>query len=515
MPVLASESTSLASTGKFRRLRLSLVIFIASTLLYCALVSVRIGRHLWFDELLTYYIARADNLELARRWDLIPPLLHVLAHRSLVLSRLIWPAGNPLAIRLPSVVAFYFGSVALYAFSVRRFGYAFASLPVLFLWYSPTFQYSSEARPYALLCCFFCLLLLFWDLATTGYRRTLVLPAVALASLGLLISHVLAPLSLLPFAVAELVRYLKRRRPDYPLWAALFLPLFATVSYLPLLRNYGTIGHYPVAFQASLSTWAVYYARTIAGILLCVAVAILAAYLVSRHPQLPRYFSWKSPTVALFGTLALVPVLVDSIMLRDQAPFWGRYAITSAVAIYWLAAWPISAAFRNAVRPGVLAASAACLLLIGQRVVVPLAQQHLHPTPENVAVFSAIRPELPIVAASGLTFTEMGQYETPAILSRLFYLRDRQAALRFANATLFEDLDRFQQEFHTPGTVDSFAAFTRDHSHFLVFGTLDYPEDWLLRKLISEHARIVPLGTFNTPYKDKTLYEIWLRQSEP
>ena len=510
MPVLAPESTRLASTGKLRTRRLFLALFTAATLLYGALVSVRAGRHLWFDELLTYYIARAANLEIARRWDLIPPLLHVLAHRSLVLSQLIWPAGNPLAIRLPSVVAFYFASVALYAFSARRLGYAFACLPVLFLWYSPTFQYSTEARPYALLCCFFCLLLFFWDLAATGVRRAVVLPAIALVSLGLLLSHVLAPLSLLPFAAAELVRYLERRRPDYPLWAALFLPLFATISYLPLVRSYGTIGHYPAAFQASLSTWAVYYARTLAGILVCAALAVLAAYLVNRHAQFPRHFAWKSPAFALFGTLALVPVLVDSIMLRDQAPFWGRYAITSAVAIYWLAAWPISAAFRHAVRPGILAASAACLLLVGQRIIFPLVQQHRHPVPDNVAVFATIQPELPIVAASGLTFTEMGQYETPAILSRLFYLRDRNAALRFANATLFEDLDRFQQEFHTPGTVDSFTAFTRDHTHFLVFGTRDYPEDWLLRELASEQARIVPLGTFNTPYKDKSLYEVWL-----
>ena len=134
-----------------------------------------------------------------------------------------------------------------------------------------------------------------------------------------------------------------------------------------------------------------------------------------------------------------------------------------------------------------------------------------NPPPRNAAALSSIQPALPIVAASGLTFIEMGHYENPKLVSRLFYLMDYHAAVRFAHATLFEDMDRYQSAFHLPGRVESLSTFTREHSHFLVFGTFDYPEDWLLRKLAAEGASIESIGRFSTPYKDKDLYEVRLK----
>jgi dolichyl-phosphate-mannose-protein mannosyltransferase len=477
------------------------------TAAYSVLIYLQIQRHLWFDELLTYHIAKAPDLErlfyLVKRWDLSPPLSHLLAHISLRLF-----PGILIATRFPSVVEFYLASLLLYAYSVRKLSAPFAALPILVLWYSPMFQYATEARPYALLALFFCSLLLLWDLAVSTHRRGWLIAGIAISSVGLLSSHVLAPLSLLPFAVAELVRFRERRQPDYPLWAALFLPLVLVIWYVPFFQSYQAIAYYPFAFQAGPLKIASFYWNTFRGVFWCLCAACVAGLIAARGRWGRIHPKWRKPEAALFVTIASVPVLLDFAMMLDRAPFWGRYCITSAIALYFIASLILTLLMRRLPRSGHIAAICTSLLLIVQKIVVPAHLEIVHPAPTNAAVLARVRPDLPIVASSGLTFVEMGQYEGPGLCARLFYLTDRSAAIRFAHATIFEDLGDFRKEFKLPGKVEAYTRFVHDHHKFLVFGSFDYPEDWLLRKLSADGAQIVPLGDFETPYKDKMLFEI-------
>jgi hypothetical protein len=328
-------------------------------------------------------------------------------------------------------------------------------------------------------------------------------------------SHVLAPLSLLPFLIAELVRYRKRRQADYPLWAALFLPLVLVVCYLPFFNSYQTIAYYPLAFQASLLKVASFYWNTFRSVFWCLLIVVFSGVISARDRKAGRPLEWTSSETALFAVIAIVPVLLDLIMMSDRAPFWGRYSITSAVALYFIASLILTLLMRRVARAGFVAVTAAGLLLATQKIAVPARMEMIHPAPVNIAALARVRPGLPLVAASGLTFVEMGQYESREICSRLFYLRDRSAAIRFAHATIFEDLADFQKEFNLRGKVESYARFVHDHSTFLVFGTFSYPEDWLLRKLAADGARVVPLGEFETPYKDKTLFEVHMQKNRP
>ncbi len=490
------------------------------TALYATLIGLQIGRHLWFDELLTYHISQATPLSrllyLVKKWDLNPPQLHVLAHASLRLTH-----GNPIAIRFPSVLEFYAASLLLFWYAARKVDWAFAVLPVLILWYSPMFQYATEARPYAALCCWFCALLVFWDIATSqpnNPRRRYILGGVSLSSVGLMSSHVFAPLSLLAFFVAECVRFRRNRRTDLPLWAALFLPLALVFFYLPFLQSYGTITDYPIAFQAGLDKIVSFYWHTFLGVLPCVLVALVAGFLALRSWKVPRRnWAWllhlRPDERTFFVVMALIPVLLDMLMLAEQSPFWGRYGITSVIALYLVVALVLATVFGRSRRAAYAATVSVLALLLIQQVVLPLKMHLTRPEPVDVARFKQIRPELPIVAASGLTFVEMGQYESPELRARLYYLRDRSAAIQFAHATIFEDLGDFQREFQLPGTVEEYRRFTREHPDFLVFGTISYPEDWLLRKLIADGAKVTPLGVFETPYKDKRLYEVHLKNT--
>jgi hypothetical protein len=197
--------------------------------------------------------------------------------------------------------------------------------------------------------------------------------------------------------------------------------------------------------------------------------------------------------------------------MYHQSPFWGRYCVTTDVAFYILAASLFPHAFGHSRRAAYAATAAVCALLVGQNIVFRYYRKTAHAPASNAAAFAKIDPQLPIVAASGLTFVEMGQYEGPALMKRVFYLLDREAAIRFAHATLFEDMADFQKEFTLPGMVQSYAGFIREHRHFLVFGTPDYPEDWLLRKLAADHASIRLMGSYKLPYKDTSLYEVYAR----
>ncbi len=481
------------------------------SVLYCVLIGLQIHRRVWFDELLTYYIAKAPNLSrvtyLVKLWDLNPALLHWLAHGSLVLT-----GGKMVGVRLPSVVAFYFASLLLYLYSARKLSHAFAPAPVLILWYGPILLYATEARPYALLTCFFCAVLLLRDVAISGRRGGWILAGVGLSSSGLLLAHVLAPLSLLPFFAAEIWRLRERRKPDYALWTALFLPLLLIISYQPFVRNYETITYYPFAFQATPRKLLSFYGHVFSGVAVPACAILLAGLAATKGKWTWRVSSWPLSEKVLVATLVLVPLLLDLVMMYGHAPFWGRYCITSVVALYFLLALLLSDGLSRRATAGYFAVSAACLVLIVGRVIVPVVQDRLHPSPANAAFLENVRPDLPIVAASGMTFVEMGQYEAPRLSSRLFYLLDRSAAIQFSHATIFEDLGDFQKAFGLSGHVESYNAFIHDHRDFLVFGTLNYPEDWLLRKLANDRALIVPLGTYETPYKDKTLFEIHFKR---
>ena len=509
----AAEQTKSASASGMPVLACGATL-VGLTVLYAARVFVEAGRRLWFDELLTYYIAKAptisDVLNLVKTWDLSPPTAHLLAHYSMRLF-----GANAIGVRFPSIVEFYIASLMLLWYVARKVGFPYGVAAVLVLWASPTFYYATEARPYALMSMWFCCLLVSWDIASTAQRRKLALWAVAISGLGLIESHVFAPFSLLPFFAAEVVRSRKRRKLDFPLWLTLLLPLIGVLGYIPLFKTYKTIHFYPPLFQASLKKMASFYWHGGLDIVWFAGFALLAALLASRAANKVKA-GWRKPEhfraadLTLFALLIANPIFLNVILMRDHAPFWPRYCITSIFGFYILFGLFLAAAFRSKPQPGY----AAVLLLAGMilvlKIAIPAYDKSMHGPAEGSAALARVKPDLPLVAASGATFVEMGHYEPQATLSRLFYLKDRAAAIRYAHATMFEDLDRFSHAFALPGKVEQYVDFTRDHREFLVLGTFDYPEDWLLRRLAVEKARIVLVGTFPIPYKDTALYDVTL-----
>jgi len=485
---------------------------------YATLLLLEPHRNLWFDELVTYYITKAPSwtqlFDLVHRFDLNPmPMDFALRRLSIAIF-----GDNEIAVRAPSVLAFYITSVMLFLYVRRKVGSGYATLAVLVLWYSPLFRYATEARPYALLCMFFSSLLLFWDTASSAERPTSALWGVAASNLGLMNVHGFAPLSLLPFLVAEAWRFRTRRKPDYALWAALLLPSLTFLLYLTVARLHSP-AIFPPKFQAALRKIPIFFLHVFqdmgSGMFAALFAAILAPTIgFSRRISVDKRLAGIRVTdVVIIVTLILNPILLIIALIPTHGAFWDRYCITTTTAIYGALVICVACRLRLDQLAGYTAALVLACVLVTEQVVLPALHR---PAIRTAEVVAQIEPSLPLVTASGLTFLEMDHYEGANLVSRLYYLTGRSAAIQYAHATLFEDLaplEELKKYFPIHANVEDYWRFTKLHHQFLVLGTYDYPEDWLLRKLEADGARLVPIGFYDIPYKDHTLYKVVLPDS--
>ena len=123
-------------------------------------------------------------------------------------------------------------------------------------------------------------------------------------------------------------------------------------------------------------------------------------------------------------------------------------------------------------------------------------------------------PSVPLVDASGLTFLEMNKREDAALLSRVYYLTDRDAAVRYAHATIFEGTGALREYWPIRGTVVAYRDFIRQTPHFFVLGTPDYPEDWLIPKLLDDGADLQFKGELHSSYRDHMIFEVTIHSAK-
>ena len=514
----------------------------ALTLVYCSLVYARaLRRPLWHDELFTLYIAQSRTL--AQMWhalrtvDLNPPLSYLLARAALAVFK-----PPSLACRIPSMLAFLLASLLLFIFIKRRTTTVYATLGVLLLWNSRFMDYATEARPYALLFAFTMIMLLAWQCATTDERRGTSLLVISLAGFGLLFSHVFGLCALAAFWMAEVVRCYSRRKPDWTLWACLLLPLIGCITYIPLIRNQSVV-LFPAQWQPSVERIALIYQNQAQAAFLPLLVMLILAAAWRKKPS-TRQFPLSTPESVLLVCLLVVPIEISLLLVRTHGALFERYGIVAVIPIAvlpvlslaWgsqcnpvagvvLAAWLLMSAYVPprliAVEelPGILSPRQTAEFVqwvfplpLAERPVknidVSYGKSPLEPPVQLSGGLDDLHPELPIVAASALTFLEMDNREDEKVAKRLFYLTDREAATQISHATLFEPYAQLKGVFPIRGTIERYQDFVRANPKFLVIGTYDYPEDWLLQKLHADGAMARRGWQIGLAYKDRDVYEI-------
>ena len=504
------------------------LIILILAVIYIVLIVPTVHRHLWFDELHTFYISQATSvrqfIDEIRLLDLNPPVPYLLTRASI---RVLGP--TEVGTRLPVIVGYFLGSIGMFIFLARRVGSLWAAAGVGLLWYNQSFYFASEARPYGVLLGFMGLMLVSWDYATASdsskiWRRW-ALVGVAVGAAGMLLSHVYAPLWVIPFWAGELVRNWKQRRIDWPLWAAMVLPMAACLTYLPLVQN---VGHavFPPEFQGSVSKAVWFYLRTIFQVAPPLLAGGLTAFGIAAWRR-SSSAAIANPSGAATGIPAhemafllfslLPPALLNALAIQKHMAFYDRHAFLTTLTAYLLLVLFI--AYES--RANRLSGLAAAVIVLGFTVFLPA--KSLAPKPPVDAStepnpgplrkdFDQIHPELPFVTNSVFTFLEMDHYANPALVGRLYYLVDPESSVKYAHSNMTEGLPVLKQYFPIRGNAPSYADFAATHRHFLVWGEMDM-NGWLLRKLKTEGARLTKIGTFEAPYLDAELYEVWLDPS--
>ncbi len=478
---------------------------------YWFVVSPSAMRPLWYDELFTYYVATSPTLERFAggilHVDLNPPLGYLPVRASLALL-----GDTSFAARLPSMLAFLLASLAIYSIARRRLGGGYALAAMGLSWSCGFLRYAVEARPYALVLAFFSLAVLSWLRAAGAGRWTPAHWGLLAGVAGMLLSHCLAPFLVAAIGFGELVRAIALRKVDWRVWSALALPAPLVITYLPLIKNTQAM-LFPLAFQPTAATLAVFYLWMFVSLGTTLLLLLAAVLLLSRRPGAVRLTRLVPVHEAAFGAATLlVPAVLVLYFMHAQVPFWYRYGVGAVLAMSLGISFLVAFKTDRSLPIGALAA----ILVLANFVIHGSTMVPATPSPSTTSTrYRSIQPGLPFVTASGLTFLEMDRYESPDFVERLYYLTDREAAIRYAHATIFEGLPVVRRWFPVRAKVEAYRDFVRQHGRFLVLGTPGYAEDWLLDKLKDDGAKIHLLAEMKTSYKDGSLFEVTTRGAAP
>jgi uncharacterized membrane protein YhaH (DUF805 family) len=114
-----------------------------------------------------------------------------------------------------------------------------------------------------------------------------------------------------------------------------------------------------------------------------------------------------------------------------------------------------------------------------------------------ISKWDNLDPDIPVVAGTGPTFIELDRYEHPALTERLYLLTNHEAASTVVHSTVFDHYELVKAAFPLRGRVEDYCVFLSGHSQFLVLGGYNHPDNWLLRKLEMDGARMRIIGTYN------------------
>ncbi len=498
------DKDSFSNNGARNDPRIPLSIFVSFSLIYVLFIAAAMHRRVWYDELFTLDIARASTpsrvMELIRKWDLNPPLSYFLNRWSMDVF-----GQGKFGLRLPSIVEFYTASLFLFVFAQKRIGNAFALLAIAIIWQGPIFYYAVEARPYALLAMCFSILIFCWDRATSANRPVWSLVGTFFAALGMLLTHVFAPLTLAAIFVGEGVRFARRRKADFALWTALLLPCLAMLLYLPLFHTYKRV-FFPYHDQAALWQIPHYFIHGVWNTK-PILYATVFAFIVSRGNRESRRAPFPPEQLAAAFVLFCLPILLNLILMPGHGAFWPRYCITTSVTL--CLAYAFLGAYRTDVgqRGGYVAAGV--VLLFGLVPVVSALRSHARH--DARPALATVRPDLPLVIEDGITFFEMNHFEDGSLLKRVHFLEDPPADIKYSNSSLCDAFEQLDPEFHVRGHVDDYASFLSQHPQFLML-TEGKGVFWLVSKLHDDGEEIEKISVVDVPYWESEVYLVTVRK---
>ncbi|HVO99301.1 MAG TPA: glycosyltransferase family 39 protein [Bryobacteraceae bacterium] len=484
-----------------RRPNLFLPVWIA---VYFAALWPFLRRPLWYDELFTYYVATAPSWQRflggVLHVDLNPPLNALLVRASVFLF-----GDSPLTVRLPSFLGYLGASLVLFYLVRRRMGGVLGLASISILWSFSFSPYAAEARPYGVLLFFFSLASWFWLNAAGRDRWTKSHAGLTASIVAMLMTHCFSPVFVAAVGAGELTRTITTGRIDKRIWASLLSPLILVVLYIPLIRNAQALDM-PHSFEANFATIPLFYMRVFLPILPAIgAILLLWLFAEKSRPSVPWRDLLRPHESAFCVASLLAPLAIIGYSLRSGVAFWDRYGIGAALGGSLLLTALLAYCVRGNLNRAAAVSAISLLVFCFTKAGASASLANFEGSSTSVR---AVRPDLPFVAACGLTFLEMDHNEPLDFSPRLYYLTDKESAFGYAHATAFESFPTLKERWPIRANVQAYREFVQRHREFLVLATYDCPLEWLLKKLHDDGATIQLVQSGQTGYRDHDLFDV-------
>jgi dolichyl-phosphate-mannose-protein mannosyltransferase len=477
------------------------ILYLFSTCLLAA------RKPLWNDELFTFYIASLPSVSdiwsaLLTGGEQIPPFFHLITRMSLFLF-----GANGLATRLPEVLGFLVMSLCLFRFVAKRFSALSGFAAMLFPLVTSAYYYAYEGRPYGIVLGFAGVSLACWQSAAEGCHRKLSLIGLAVSFAAAVSSHYYAVLLLVPLAVGEAIRSCSLRRLDFAIWIALGFGMVPLILFMPLIRGARTYSaHFGAPLQWSQISDFYTWLLTPALLPFMVMLLLQAFYplrFVSAPDQAPRLKALSHEIGAALAFIA-IPIIAVTLAKLVTGAFVVRYVLPSVLGFSILLA---VAAYR--LSDGRAIMSALFVLSLSMTFIalqvrdfryVSHARERQAKTQEFLRLNS--QDNLPIVVSDLHTFMELAYHAPRDLASRVFYLADPQASLRYLGHTSVDQgiLD-LQPWFHV--NIERYKPYVASHQRFLVYVSGRY----LNNATSNIHWLLSELATTNRPIRLRSRYE--------
>lgn len=352
-----------------------------------------------------------------------------------------------------------------------------------------TYYYSVEARAYGPELAFCGLALLAWQAATERSSRFWALPGLALSIAAALFCHYYAALLYLPLAGGEMVRQYHNRKIDWGIWAA-----FAAGG-APILWRISTIVGVVKGFT---HTWAVPYPEQAiefwesglqhASGFLTVLVALLALSIIQSRKKPDAAGSAIPPLVdheLAAGVLFLaIPMAAVAAALLVTHMFTMRYALIALAGFSFLAPMVAAHMLRGRALPGFLMTAALGMGFAYSSMEIPPSRNPFDGEP----LLREALQQGPVAVPDGQLFLQMWHYAPEPLKSRLLFLADNQAALKYMG---FDTIDGGIRDLRPWSSVQvvEYRSFARPGREFLVYQNTLRP-GWLISKVVDEGATV-------------------------
>ncbi len=388
----------------------------------------------WFDEILTLLAANQPSasatIQAAREMDWTPPLTDLIVHFTNRLA-----GSGEIVSRIPFMVGFWIFCLCLFGFAARRVSIFFALTAMLLPFAAEAESYSFEARSYGILLGFCGLALYSWQAAASGRRRPLALVGLSVGVAGAILCHSYGVLIFLPLAGAEALRSLRRRRIDWPVWAAMAVGAIPIALLLSGAREVAKANPHPVAV-VQRQDYRLYYSTEFEPSLwfLIPALVLLGAWFVAggnkeepagdHEPSIPDY--------EMLAAVLCLLIPVAGVTLALVAPphiFHYRYVMPAiggfALLISFLAAQV--ARKRSAI---------GLAIAVPAFVVFAFHFTHIrsfeNPLDHEPLLLNALQNG-PVVINDAVAFLQYWHYAPEDLKPRLLYLFDERASLRYSH----------------------------------------------------------------------------------